>query len=139
MVTYWSKTFIPTARQVPAEAQVPSHQLMLRAGYIHQLGSGIYDYLPLGLRSLRKVSDIVRQEMDRAGAIELLLPVLQPITLWEQTGRRKDYGENLFVVKDRHGREQALGPTHEEVMTSLPKLPRRRSSRTWGSSAWRRG
>jgi prolyl-tRNA synthetase len=119
MITYWSKSFIPTARQVPADALVPSHRLMLRAGCIHQLGSGIYDYLPLGMRALRKASEIVRQEMDHCGAIELLLPVLQPIELWEKTGRRTDYGDNLFVVKDRHGREQALGPTHEEVMTSL--------------------
>ncbi len=119
MPTKWSQTLIPTARQVPSEAEVPSHQLMLRAGYIHKLGAGIYDYLPLGLRSLRKAMDIVRQEMDRVGAIEVMLPTLQPIELWEQTGRRAAYGENLFVVKDRHGREQALGPTHEEVITHL--------------------
>ena len=119
MPTYWTKTLITTLREVPAEAEVPSHQLMLRAGLIRRLGSGIYDYLPLGLRSLHKASQIVREEMDRIGAVEVLLPALQPIQLWEQTERRKAYGENLFVVKDRHGREQALGPTHEEIVTEL--------------------
>ena len=119
MPTLWSQTLIPTARQVPGEAEVPSHQLMLRAGFIRKLGAGVYDYLPLGLRSLKKVMAIVRQEMDRAGAIEVFLPTLQPVELWEQTGRRAAYGENLFVVQDRHGRQQALGPTHEEVITEL--------------------
>ncbi len=119
MPTYWSKTLIPTSRQVPGEAEVPSHQLMLRAGFIRKLGAGVYDYLPLGLRSLKKVMAIVRQEMDAAGAVEVFLPTLQPVELWEQTGRRAAYGENLFVVQDRHGRKQALGPTHEEVITEL--------------------
>jgi len=119
MPTKWSQTLIPTGRQVPAEAEVPSHQLMLRAGYIHKLGAGVYDYLPLGLRSLQKVMAIIRQEMDRAGAVEVFLPTLQPVELWEQTGRRSAYGDNLFVVGDRHGREAALGPTHEEVVTEL--------------------
>ena len=121
MPTLWSHTLIPTARQVPAEAEVPSHQLMLRAGYIHKLGAGMYDYLPLGLRSLRKAMEIVRQEMDAVGGVEVLLPTLQPIELWEQTGRRATYGENLFVVQDRHADSpnMALGPTHEEVVTQL--------------------
>lgn len=119
MPTRWTRTLIPTSRQVPAEAEVPSHQLMLRAGYIRKLGSGIYDYLPLGWRSLHKAIAIVRREMDAAGAGEVLLPVLQPIELWERSGRRHDYGPNLFVVEDRHGRHQALGPTHEEVITEL--------------------
>ena len=119
MPTLWSETLIPTSRQVPGEAEVPSHRLMLRAGQIRRLGSGVYDYLPLGLRSLRKAMQIVREEMDRAGAVEVLLPTLAPIELWERTGRRADYGMNLFVVKDRHGRESALGPTHEEVVTEL--------------------
>ncbi len=121
MPVKWSQTLIPTARQVPGEAVVPSHQLMLRAGMINQLGSGLYSYLPLGLRALRKAMAIVREEMDNAGAIEVFLPAMQPIELWEKTGRRQDYGENLFVVEDRHGREAALGPTHEEVMTTLVK------------------
>ena len=119
MPTLWSQTLIPTTRQVPAEAEVPSHQLLLRAGFIHKLGAGIYDYLPLGLRCLQKIMGIIREEMNAAGAVEVLLPTLQPVELWEQTGRRTAYGENLFVVQDRHGREQALGPTHEEVITQL--------------------
>ena len=119
MPTKWSKTLIPTSRQVPAEAEVPSHQLMLRAGLIHRLGSGIYSYLPLGCRSLKKATEILRDEMNRAGAVEVFLPAIQPIELWEKTGRRADYGDVLFVIKDQHGREQALGPTHEEVITEL--------------------
>lgn len=115
----WSKSLIPTLRQLPSDAVVPSHQLMLRAGLIQQVASGSYSYLPLGLRVLRKVMQIVREEMDKAGAVEVFLPTLQPVEWWEQTGRRTTFGENLFVVKDRHGREQALGPTHEEVMTKL--------------------
>ncbi|MDH3585370.1 MAG: proline--tRNA ligase, partial [Phycisphaerae bacterium] len=115
----WTQTLIPTLRQVPAEAVVPSHQLMVRAGLIQQVSAGSYTYLPLGWRALAKVMGIVREEMDRAGAVEVFLPTLQPVEWWEQTGRRTDYGQNLFVVTDRHGREQALGPTHEEVVTKL--------------------
>jgi len=115
----WSKTLIPTLRQAPSEAVVPSHRLMLRAGLIQQVASGAYSYLPLGLRVLQKVMAIIREEMNRAGAVEVFLPSLQPIEWWEKTGRRAAYGDNLFVVKDRHGREQALGPTHEEVITQL--------------------
>jgi prolyl-tRNA synthetase len=119
MATMWTRTLIPTAREVPGEAEVPSHQLLLRAGLIHRLGSGVYSYLPLGWRCLQKIMGIVRRHMDDAGAIEVFLPALQPVELWERTGRRGDYGQNLFVVADRHGREQALGPTHEEVITDL--------------------
>jgi len=115
----WSQTLIPTLRNVPAEAVVPSHQLMLRAGLIQQVASGAYAYLPLGWRVLQKVTAIIREEMNRAGAVEVFMPSLQPLEWWEQTGRREAYGENLFVLKDRHGREQALGPTHEEVVTNL--------------------
>src|SRR5690554_6813694 len=97
MLVYWSKTLIPTARQAPAEAEAPSHQLMIRAGLIRKLGSGVYDYLPLGLRSLQKACQIVREEMAAAGAQEVMLPSLQPIELWERTGRREAYGDNLFV------------------------------------------
>jgi len=118
MPTRWSTTLIPTARQAPADATVPSHQLLLRAGYIHPLAAGVYDYLPLGKRSLDKAIAIVKRHMDPIAA-EVFLPSLQPIDLWEKTGRRAAYGDNLFVVTDRHGREAALGPTHEEVITSL--------------------
>ena len=117
----WTKTLIPTLRQTPADAVVPSHQLMLRAGLIEQVAAGAFNYLPLGTRVLHKVMNIIRQEMDAAGALEVLMPTVQPIEWWEQTGRRGAYGENLFVVKDRHGRELALGPTHEEVITMLVK------------------
>ncbi|QDU34721.1 Proline--tRNA ligase [Poriferisphaera corsica] len=119
MPTMWSNTLIPTSRQDPSDAEVPSHKLMIRAGILRRLGSGSYDYLPLGVRSLHKAMNIVRHEMDAIGAAEVFLPSLQPIELWEKTGRREAYGDNLFVVKDRHGREQALGPTHEEVITEL--------------------
>jgi prolyl-tRNA synthetase len=121
MATYWSKTLIPTSRQVPGDAVVPSHQLMLRAGMIRQLGSGMYSYLPLGLRALQKAMQIVREEMDNAGGIEVFLPTLSPIELWDTTGRSTTFGDNLFVIEDRHGKRMALGPTHEEVMTELVK------------------
>ena len=118
-IAYWSRTLIPTLRETPGDAVVPSHQWMLRAGLIRRLGSGLYSYLPLGVRSLRKAEQIVREEMDAAGALEVDLPKMQPIELWEKTGRRAGYGDNLFVVKDRHGNEQALAPTAEEVITTL--------------------
>lgn len=117
----WSKTLIPTLRQIPGEAVVPSHQLMLRAGLIQQVASGTYTYLPLGLRVLHKVMNIIRQEMDRAGAVEVFMPALQPVEWWEQTGRRAAYGDNLFIVVDRHKHENVLGPTHEEPTTMLIK------------------
>ncbi|QQE12781.1 proline--tRNA ligase [Planctomycetota bacterium] len=119
MPTKWTTTLIPTSRQDPSDAEVPSHKLMIRAGFLRRLGSGSYDYLPLGVRTLHKAMEIVRREMNAIGAAEVFLPSLQPIELWEKTGRREAYGNNLFVVKDRHGREQALGPTHEEVITEL--------------------
>jgi prolyl-tRNA synthetase len=115
----WSQTLVPTLRQAPSDAEVPSHRLMLRAGLIRKLGSGSYSYLPLGLRALQKVQQIIRQEMNAIVAAEVLLPALQPIDLWERTGRRTAYGDNLFTLEDRHGRTSALGPTHEEVITEL--------------------
>lgn len=118
----WSQTFIPTMKEVPADAEVPSHQLMLRSGLIRQLMAGSYTWLPLGYRSVRKVSEIVRQEMDRAGAVELFMPALQPIELFERTGRKDAFGNVLFNFEARRGdRRQhfALGPTHEEVITDL--------------------
>lgn len=117
----WSQTLIPTSRQVPAEAVVPSHQLMLRAGLIRSIGAGLYDYLPLGWRVLQRVMNIVREEMNDAGASELLMPALIPIEFYADTRRDVDYGDNLFRLTDRHGRSAALGPTHEEVITELMK------------------
>jgi prolyl-tRNA synthetase len=115
----WSQTLIPTQKETPADAQIISHQLMIRAGLIRQLTAGAYDFLPLGYRSLRKAAQIVREEMDRIGAAEVLLPALQPAELWQKTGRDISYGENLMKFKDRHGRVNVLGPTHEEVVTEL--------------------
>ncbi len=120
-ITRWTQTLIPTMREAPAEAQTPSHILLLRAGYIRQLGAGIYDYLPLGWRVLRKVSQIVREEMDRAGANEVLLPAMLPIELYNETKRHEAYGDLLFKVTDRKGAVSALGPTHEEPITELVK------------------
>jgi prolyl-tRNA synthetase len=115
----WTQTLIPTQKETPADAQIISHQLMIRAGLIRQLTAGAYDFLPLGYRSLRKAAQIVREEMDRIGAAEVLLPALQPAELWQKTGRDISYGENLMKFKDRHGRVNVLGPTHEEVVTEL--------------------
>ncbi|MBW1721984.1 MAG: proline--tRNA ligase [Deltaproteobacteria bacterium] len=111
--------FIPTYKEVPAEAEVVSHQLMLRAGLIRKLTSGIYTYLPAGLRAIRKVENIIREEMNRAGAIELLMPSVQPAELWMESGRWDFYGRELLRFKDRHNRDACLGPTHEEVITDL--------------------
>ncbi|RPI64709.1 MAG: proline--tRNA ligase [Planctomycetaceae bacterium] len=115
----YSQTLIPTVKEVPAEAEIPSHQLMIRAGFIRKVASGTYTYLPLGYKSLLKIIAIIRQEMNAAGAQEILMPILQPMELWQQTGRDKDYGETMCRFTDRHGRENALAPTAEEVVTSL--------------------
>ncbi len=118
----WTETFIPTMKEVPADAEVPSHQLMLRAGLVRQLMSGAYTYLPLGHRALRKAEAIVREEMERAGAVELLMPALQPIELFERTGRRTAFGNvliNFDVARGDRKIRLALGPTHEEVVTDL--------------------
>ena len=108
-----SNFLIPTLRDAPADAEVISHQLMLRAGMVRQLAAGIYTWLPLGLRVLRKVEQIVRQEMDRAGAQELLMSGVQPAELWQESGRWEDYGPELLRLSDRHERGFCLGPTHE--------------------------
>jgi prolyl-tRNA synthetase len=118
-VHLWSRTLIPTTREAPADAEMPSHVFMTRAGYIRRVGAGVYNYLPLAWRSLRKISQIVREEMDAAGASEMLMPTLEPIELFAGTKRDVDYGDLLFRVEDRHGRVAALGPTHEEVITDL--------------------
>jgi prolyl-tRNA synthetase len=115
----YSSYFIPTQKEVPADAEIISHQLMVRAGMIRKLTSGIYTYLPVGLRSIRKVENIVREEMNRAGAIEVLMPSVQPAELWQESGRWEYYGRELLRFKDRHDREACMGPTHEEVITDL--------------------
>ncbi|MBL4775899.1 MAG: proline--tRNA ligase [Mariprofundus sp.] len=115
----YSKLFIPTLRDDPADAEVISHKLLLRAGFIRRVTSGVYDYLPLGLSVLRKIEAIVREEMNRAGAQELLLPMVQPTELWEKSQRLEKYGPELLRFKDRHGHESCLGPTHEEVICDL--------------------
>lgn len=114
-----SMTLIPTLREVPADAEVKSHQLLLRAGYIRQNTSGIYSFLPLGKRVLKKVEDIVREEMENAGAVELLMPAMQAAELWQESGRWYSYGPELMRLHDRHNREFALGATHEEVITTI--------------------
>jgi len=115
----WSNALIPTLKETPADAVAPSHILSLRAGMIRQLGAGAYTYLPLGLRVLHKASQIVRQEMDAAGAIELLMPALQPIEIWKESGRYETYGDLLMKLTLSGGHQMCLGPTHEEVMTDL--------------------
>jgi len=116
-----SNLYMPTLRQVPAEAEIPSHQLLLRAGMIRKLVSGVYSYLPLGYRSIRKIENIVREEMDKKGAQELLMSAIQPRELWEASGRWDNFGPEMFKLKDRNDREFCLGPTHEEYFTNLIK------------------
>lgn len=115
----WTRTLIPTLKEVPSDAELKSHQLMMRAGMIKKLSPGVYVWLPLGWRVLKKVEEIVRQEMDRAGAVEIHMPVLQPIELWEESGRASDYGPELMRISDRHDKANVLGPTHEEVVTDV--------------------
>jgi prolyl-tRNA synthetase len=115
----FSEFFIPTLKEVPAEAEIISHQMMLRAGMIRKLAAGIYSYLPYGLIALKRVESIIREEMNRAGAIELLLPSVQPGELWMESGRWNYYGPELLRFRDRHNRESCLGPTHEEVITDI--------------------
>jgi prolyl-tRNA synthetase len=112
---------INTVKETPSEAEVISHQLMLRAGMIRRVAAGIYSWLPLGLRALRKVESIVRQEMNRAGALELLMPAIQPAELWQESGRWSEYGPELLRLKDRHERNFVVGPTHEEVITDIAR------------------
>jgi len=117
----YSQYLLPTLKENPSEADVPSHQLMLRAGMMLKLAAGIYSYLPLGLRSIRKVEAIIREEMNRAGAIEVLLPFVQPAEIWQESHRWEAYGKELGRMKDRHNRDFCLGPTHEEVMTDIAR------------------
>ena len=115
----WSQTFIPTLKESPAEAEIISHKLLLRAGLVRKLTGGLYTFLPLGLRALKKVEAIVREEMDRAGALEVFMPALQPPAIWARSGRLETAKDVLFHVKDRARKEWVLGPTHEEVITTL--------------------
>ena len=115
----WSQTFIPTLKETPADAEIVSHQLLLRAGLVRKLTGGLYTFLPLGLKVLRKIEQIIREEMNRAGGIEVLMPALQPIDIWQQSGRYETASGVLFKVRDSARKEWVLGPTHEEVITSL--------------------
>jgi prolyl-tRNA synthetase len=116
-----SATFISTLKEAPADAEIASHRLMMRAGFIKRLGAGIYSYMPLGLRVIRKIEAIIREEMNRAGAIELLMPVVQPAELWQESGRFQQYGPELMRVKDRHDRDFVIQPTSEEVITDIAR------------------
>ncbi|MGC8552802.1 MAG: proline--tRNA ligase [Phycisphaerae bacterium] len=116
---YWSKTLIPTTREAPADAEIISHQLMIRAGLVRRLSAGVYDWLPLGWRVMQKICAIIREEMNRIDAQEVHLPAIVPADLWKQTGRYQDYGPLLFKLKDRKNSEMILGPTHEEIITEL--------------------
>ncbi|UYV12677.1 MAG: proline--tRNA ligase [Phycisphaera sp.] len=120
-VHLWTRTLIPTTREAPADATTPSHIYLVRAGFIRQLAAGVYDYLPLAWRSLRKIQEIVRQEHERIGAMEMLFPAMEPVSLLKQTGRDEAYGDDLFTLADRHGRDLALAPTHEEPIVEMMK------------------
>src|SRR5512138_2192549 len=116
-----SRFFISTLKEAPAEAELVSHRLMLRAGLIKKLSSGLYTWMPLGLRVLRKVEAVVREEMDKSGGIELLMPAVQPAELWQETGRWEVFGPQMLKIKDRHAHDFCFGPTHEEVITDIAR------------------
>src|SRR5512139_1332111 len=116
-----SQFFLSTLKEAPAESELPSHRLMLRAGYIRKLASGLYTWMPLGLRVLRKVEGIVREEMNRSGAVELLMPAVQPAELWRETGRWDVFGPQMLKITDRHENLFCFGPTHEEVITDIAR------------------
>src|SRR4051812_4270149 len=116
----WSQLFIPTLREAPADAEVASHKFLVRSGYIRQLGAGIYSYLFMGQRSIQKITNVVREEMNKIGQ-EFLLPAIHPRELWEQSGRWQVMGDNMFRLKDRKGADLCLGMTHEEVMTDIAR------------------
>ena len=115
----YSQYFLPTLKETPADAEVVSHKLMVRAGMLRKVAAGIYDYLPLGLRSIRKFENIVREEMNKAGAIELLMPAVLPAEYWKESGRWDVYGKELLRFNDRAEREYCIGPTHEEIITDI--------------------
>src|SRR5712675_3059794 len=114
-----SRYFLPILRETPKEAEIVSHRLMLRAGMVRQEAAGIYAFLPLGLRVLQKVCRIVREEQDRSGALEILMPTIQSADLWRESGRYEDYGKEMLRIRDRHDRDMLYGPTNEEVVTDL--------------------
>ena len=117
-----SKNFTPTLKEVPADAVIHSHQLMLRAGLIRPLAAGIYSYLPLGWRAAQNVINIIREEQDAIGGQEFLLPALNPIEVWDETGRNSDFGDEMFRITDRKGRSLALAPTQEEIICSVARV-----------------
>ena len=117
----YSQALIPTLKESPSDAEAVSHKLMVRAGLIRKLIAGAYSYLPIGFRVLKKVEAIIREEMDRAGALEILMPALHPAELWHETGRYDVLGDELVKFKDRSGREMVIGPTHEEVITDIAR------------------
>ena len=114
-----SAYFLPTLKETPAEAQIVSHRLMLRAGMVRQAAAGIYSWLPMGFRVLQKIEQIVRDEQDATGAQELLMPTIQSADLWIESGRYEDYGKEMLRIEDRHGREMLYGPTNEELITDI--------------------
>src|SRR6476661_7102561 len=116
-----SRFFVSTLKEAPSDAEIVSHKLMMRAGMIKRLGAGIYTYMPMGLRVIRKVEAIIREEMNRAGAVELLMPVVQPAELWQESGRFQKYGPELLRLKDRHERDFVIQPTSEEVITDIAR------------------
>ena len=125
---------LTTLKETPAGAEIVSHQLMLRAGLIHRLASGLYSWMPMGLRVARKVEQVVREEMDRAGGLELLMPMVQPGELWRESGRWSKYGPEVLRLNDRHEGEFCLGPTHEDVITDIARRDRKSSRQlpdTW--------
>ena len=117
-----SRAFVPTLKETPSEAQIASHRLMLRAGLVRQTSAGIYAWLPMGLRVLRNIGQIVREEQDSIGAQELLMPTIQPAELWRESGRYDDYGKEMLRITDRHEREMLFGPTNEEMITDLMRV-----------------
>ena len=116
-----SQFFLSTLREAPTEAELISHTLILRAGLIKKLGSGLYTWMPLGLKVLRKIEDIVREEMNRNGAIEVLMPAIQPAELWQESGRWNLFGPQMLKIKDRHEHDFCFGPTHEEIITDIAR------------------
>jgi prolyl-tRNA synthetase len=114
-----SRYFLPVTKETPSDAQIVSHKLMLRAGLVRQTAAGIYAWLPLGLRVLRKIEQVVREEQDKAGAVELLMPTIQSADLWRQSGRYDAYGPEMLRIKDRHERDMLFGPTNEEMITAI--------------------